>query len=113
MDLLADLPTETDRRLWQHLAQEKVDSAAAKTLYRLQVLDQTDIYQPLPAELMLELAHRFCLTNFRPASRHLAGSGTTMFTIDSKLDVILTGGANRSGLASSAGEMFGEITFFC
>jgi hypothetical protein len=116
LDLLTDLPTETDRRLWQCVAQEKVDSAAAKTLYRLQVLDQTDIYRPLPAELMLELAHRFCLANFAPGEAVIwqgERNDDVYFLIDGKLDVILVqeGQPVRIGVIQP-GEMFGEIAFF-
>src|SRR6185503_604135 len=48
LDSLPEMPdnlaTETDRRLWQHVTQQTEDKAAAQTLYRLGLLDQTDIY---------------------------------------------------------------------
>ena len=49
------LPTETDRRLWRHIALHDPDHAAAHTLYRLTLLDHTDVFRPMPAESMLEL----------------------------------------------------------
>jgi hypothetical protein len=52
LEMPASLPTETDRRLWQQVTQRAEDKTAAHTLYRLGLLDQTDIYRPLPAELM-------------------------------------------------------------
>ncbi len=116
LDLPADLPTETDRRLWQHVVREKEDAAAAKTLYRLQVLDQTDIYRPLPAELMLELARRFCLANFAPGEAVIwqgERNDDVYFLINGQLEVILTreDGPVKIGVIRP-GEMFGEIAFF-
>lgn len=116
LDLPADLPTDTDRRLWQHIARGKEDSAAAQTLYRLQVLDQTDIYRPLPAELMLELAHRFCLAHFAPGEAIIwqaERNDDVYFLIDGKLEVILTQADQPVKVGFiQPGEMFGEIAFF-
>ena len=66
LEVSAHLPTVTDRRLYRQVMNHTEDEAAQNTLYRLAVLDQTDIYRPLPAGLMLELAHRFCQVNFYP-----------------------------------------------
>ncbi len=116
LDLVIDLPTETDRRLWQHVTRQTADEAAASTLYRLGVLDQTDIYRPLPAGLMLELAHRFCQVNYAPGETVIwegERNDDVYFLIDGRLEVINT----RSGQPEriniiKRGEMFGEIAFF-
>ncbi len=116
LEMLTDLPTETDRRLWQHVARQTEDPTAAKTLYRLQVLDQTDIYRPLPAELMLELAQRFCLANYAPGEAVIwqgERNDDVYFLINGKLEVIVMreGQPLKVGFIEP-GEMFGEIAFF-
>jgi hypothetical protein len=116
LEMLTDLPTETDRRLWQHVARQMEDSTAAKTLYRLQALDQSDIYQPLPAELMLELAQHFCLVHYAPGEAVIwqgERNDDVYFLISGKLEVIVTheGQPLKVGLIEP-GQMFGEIAFF-
>jgi hypothetical protein len=116
LEMLTDLPTETDRRLWQHVARQMEDSTAAKTLYRLQALDQSDIYRPLPAELMLELAQHFCLVHYAPGEAVIwqgERNDDVYFLISGKLEVIVTheGQPLKVGLIEP-GQMFGEIAFF-
>lgn len=55
-----DFPTETDRRLWQHLVLEQDDEMAANTLARLTVLEQLEMYRSLPAEVSLKIARDIC-----------------------------------------------------
>lgn len=114
--LPADLPAETDRRLWQYTIHHTPDEAAANTLYRLGVLDQTDIYRPLPAALMLELAHRFWLVKFAPGEPVIwenERNDDVFFLVDGLLDVFAgqDGQETRVGQIRP-GEMFGEIAFF-
>ncbi|MBP7693764.1 MAG: hypothetical protein KA764_17715, partial [Anaerolineales bacterium] len=56
LSLLSHLPTETDLRLWRHICLRGEDEGAANTLHRLSLLDQAEIFRPLPAEVMLEIA---------------------------------------------------------
>lgn len=116
LEVTAHLPTATDRRLWQHLTQATPDEAAANTLHRLEILDRTDIYRPLPAHLMLELARLFNLVNFS-AGETIIWQGEqnddVYFLISGRLQVLL----NREGQPQQInviepGEMFGEIAFF-
>jgi hypothetical protein len=116
LDVAAHLPTATDRRLWQHLVHQTADEAAANTLQRLQVLDKTDIYRPLPAELMLEFAHRFWLVQYAPGEAVIwekEYNDDVYFLIDGKLEVFVTkeGQAVKVG-DIGPGQMFGELAFF-
>ncbi|MEW5958792.1 MAG: cyclic nucleotide-binding domain-containing protein [Chloroflexota bacterium] len=115
-DLSADLPTDTDRRLWEHATRRTSDEAAANTLYRLGVLDRSDIYRPLPAGLMLELAHRFWQVNYRPGETVIwegERNDDVYFLINGQLEVINTrnGQPERVNIIEP-GQMFGEIAFF-
>ncbi|RME98922.1 MAG: cyclic nucleotide-binding domain-containing protein [Chloroflexi bacterium] len=114
-----DLPTPTDRRLWQHVvepAPNAPDDAAANTLHRLSLLDQTDIYRPLPAELQLKLAHKFNLVHFaagEPVIWQGERNDDVFFLIEGRLEVlVLQNGAPQVVSHVSPGEMFGEIAFF-
>jgi CRP-like cAMP-binding protein len=115
-DLPANLPTETDRRLWQHVVQQTADQAAANTLYRLGILDQTDVYRPLPARLMLELAHRFWLVKYAPGEAVIwenERNDDVYFLIRGQLDVVVTRESQPVRIGTiNPGEIFGEIAFF-
>ncbi len=114
--LPADLPTETDRRLWQHVAGNIPDEAAANTLYRLGLLDQTDIYRPLPAEVLLKLAHKLNLVKFaagEPVIWENEHNDDVFFLIEGKLEVLATRNEKVEMVGQiNPGEMFGEIAFF-
>lgn len=60
LSLLQSLPTATDLRLWRRICLRGEDPGAANMLQRLTLLDQADIFRPLPAEVMLEIAHTLC-----------------------------------------------------
>jgi CRP/FNR family cyclic AMP-dependent transcriptional regulator len=116
LDISGHLPTETDRRLWQQVLYQTDDAAAKNTLYRLTILDRTEIYRPLPAALMLELAHLFCQVNFAPGETVIwqdERNDDVYFLIDGKLEVLVThGGKTEQVDIIEPGEMFGEIAFF-
>jgi len=110
------LPTQTDLRLWQHVTHQTEDGAANNTLYRLSILDRTELYRPLPAALMLELAHLFCQVNFAPGETVIwqnERNDDVYFLIEGKLEVLIThsGTTEQVGMIDP-GEMFGEIAFF-
>jgi hypothetical protein len=110
------LPTETDRRLWQVVRQQADDEAAANTLERLRLLDQTDIYRALPAELMLQLVQRFCQVQFKPGEVIIwqgERNDDVYILLQGRLEVLVSqqGQMNRVGMINP-GEMFGEIAFF-
>lgn len=115
--LPADLPSPTDRRLWQHATQSTPDDAAANTLHRLSLLDQTDIYRPLPAELMLKLADKFNLVHFAPQETVIwqgERNDDVFFLIDGRFEVWVAPAGDSPQVVGhiAPGEMFGEIAFF-
>ena len=111
-----DLPTETDRRLWNHVVHGRPDEAAANTLYRLQLLDQTDIYRALPAELLLKLSSYFCQVRFTPDETVIwegERNDDVYILTDGKLDVLVSQNGHPSKIGEiNPGEIFGEIAFF-
>lgn len=116
LNLPADLSTETDRRLWQYVVQGAADSAAANTLYRLQMLDQSDIYRSLPAELLLELAQLFCQVYYAPGEAIIwqgERNDDVYFLLEGRLEVIITPQGQPIKVGEiKPGEIFGEIAFF-
>ncbi|MDH3675600.1 MAG: cyclic nucleotide-binding domain-containing protein, partial [Anaerolineae bacterium] len=77
---------------------------------------QTDIYRPLPAELMLEFAHRFCLAKFAPGETVIwknERNDDVYLLIEGQLDVLASqdGQLTRIGTIKP-GQMFGELAFF-
>lgn len=110
------LPTDTDRHLWRHVVQQAEDKTAAHTLYRLGLLDQTDIYRPLPAELMLKLARLFCLVKFAPGEAVIwenERNDDVYFLVEGKLEVFVTREGQPVKIGGiKPGEIFGEIAFF-
>ncbi len=116
LKVATNLPTETDRRLWQHVIQKNNDKVAANTLDRLSLLDKTDIYRPIPAELMLEFVHRFSLVKFNQNETVIwqdERNDDVFFLIEGKLDVLIAYNGETSQIGViNPGEMFGEIAFF-
>jgi CRP-like cAMP-binding protein len=80
------------------------------------LLDQTDIYRPLPAALLLELAHRFWQANFAPGEAVIwqaERNDDVYILLEGRLEVIVTRGEESSRVAMiEPGEIFGEIAFF-
>ena len=116
LDVSASLPTETDRRLWQQFALSTEDDAATNTLRRLELLDQTDIYRSLPAELMLEFTRRFSLLKLAPGEAVIwedERNDDVYFLIEGQLEVLKSQGGQVTKLRTiNPGEMFGELAFF-
>jgi hypothetical protein len=114
--LPADLPTETDRRLWRHVIQQTQDRAAVNLLNRLRLLDQTDIYRSLPAELLVELAHRFYQVKLAPGEAVIwqgERNDDVYILTQGKLDVVVTQNEQPVKVGEiHPGQIFGEIAFF-
>jgi hypothetical protein len=115
-DLPADLPSETDRRIWNYSAMAGEDMAAANTIHRLAMLDQTDIYRPLPPGLMLELARKFNVARFAPGETVIwegEYNDDVYFLLDGRLEVIVTLGDTPEVVNSiNPGEMFWRSCLF-
>lgn len=118
MPLLRHLPTETDVRLWRHILLRGEDEGAANTLYRLSLLDQTDIYRPLPAEVMLELAHNLCRMKLAAGETVIwegEQNDDVYILIAGELEVCVTQedtGELERFATIRPGEVFGEMAFF-
>ncbi len=116
VDPLTHLPTETDRRLWRHVVERTPDTAAAGTLHRLRLLDQSDIYRPLPAELLLKLAHLLCQVHFAPGETVIwqgERNDDVYVLVEGRLEVLVTQDGQTTRIDQvEPGEMFGEIAFF-
>jgi CRP/FNR family transcriptional regulator, cyclic AMP receptor protein len=110
------LPTETDRRLWQHIALHESDLAAAHTLYRLTLLDHTDVFRPMPAESMLELVASLCRVKLAPGETIIWEgdiNDDVFFLLQGRLEVlVLQNSAEKRVGTVYPGEVFGEMAFF-
>lgn len=106
------LVCETDQRLYRHIVHGAVDEAAQNTLYRLTLLDQTDVFRPVPAETMLDLSRSFCRVHLS-AGETIIWEGEVnddvFFLAHGGLEVLVSG--TRVGLIES-GDVFGEMAFF-
>jgi hypothetical protein len=111
-----ELPTPTDQRLWRHVMEQSDDPAAANTLYRLGVLDRTDIFRALPAELMLELIERACVARYAPGETIIwqgERNDDVYVLLEGSLEVSVTRGGKPVHVGTiTAGEVFGEMAFF-
>lgn len=112
----AHLPTETDRRLWRHIALHEDDLAAAHTLYRLTLLDHTDVFRPMPAESMLELVASLCRVKLAPGETVMWEgdiNDDVFFLILGRLEVLVSQGNVEKKVGTVyPGEVFGEMAFF-
>lgn len=110
------LATETDVRLYRHVLRgagaEPPDEAAEATLYRLTLLDQTDVFRPVPAETVLELARTFCKIHLEEGETIIwegEVNDDVFFLAHGGLEVLVSG--TRVGVIDP-GEVFGEMAFF-
>lgn len=114
--LPGDLPTETDHRIWQTVTGLSKDTATINTLNRLSLLDQTDIYRGLPAEVMLALVERFWLVHYAPGEAVIwqnEYNDDVYILLDGKLEVQVTQNDQPAYIGEiKPGEIFGEIAFF-
>jgi hypothetical protein len=116
LPLIRFLPTETDVRLWRRICLRGEDPGAANTLHRLSLLDEADIYRPLPAEVMLEITHTLCRMKL-DTSETIIWEGEVnddvYILVDGELEVgILRDGQFKAFDAIRPGEVFGEMAFF-
>lgn len=116
LSLLSHLPTETDLRLWRHVCLRGEDEGAANTLHRLTLLDQADIFRPLPAEVMLEIARTLCRVRLDTGEVIIwegEVNDDVYILVDGELEVgILRAGQFKRFDVIKSGEVFGEMAFF-
>jgi len=110
------LPTETERRLWRHIVLEENDQGAANTLARLNMLDQIELYHPLPAEVLLELVYNFCRIKLVPGQVVIWQdelNNDVFILIEGELEVFRTLNDQQHHVCFiQPGEVFGEMAFF-
>jgi hypothetical protein len=116
LDIEKSLPTETDKRIWLLIARRTPDQAAASTLYRLSLLDHTDVFRPMPAESMLELVRSLCRVKLAEGETIIwegEVNDDVFFLLDGRLEVLVSkkGVPTRVGTIYP-GEVFGEMAFF-
>ncbi len=116
-DVVADnLPTETDRRIFRHVQFGDVDEAAEATLYRLELLERTDVFRPVPAESMLELCRRLCRIRLDRGETIIwegEVNDDVFFLTRGKIEVLVReDDEERRVGAVNVGEVFGEMAFF-
>jgi hypothetical protein len=115
-DIASHLPKETDRRLFCHAILDEPDLAAANTLYRLTLLDQTDVFRSMPADSLLELVRSFCRIKLRRGDSVIwqgEHNDDVFFLTDGELEVLITkGGVEQRINLIRPGEVFGEMAFF-
>jgi hypothetical protein len=116
LPMLPHLPSETDVRLWRHVCLRGQDPGAANTLHRLTLLDQAEIFRPLPAEVMLEITHTLCRMKLNTGEIIIwegEVNDDVYILVEGELEV----GVTREGQFKRfdvirTGEVFGEMAFF-
>ena len=116
LDVAGHLPTSTDQRLWRHVMDKAPDEGAANTLNRLTLLEQIDLYRPLPVEALLELAHTLCRVRLA-AGETIIWEGEVNDDVyilhTGQLAVTITEQGQPVQVGSiKAGQIFGEAAFF-
>ena len=116
LPLLRFLPTTTDVRLWRCARVRGDDAGAANTLQRLALLDEADIFRPLPAEVMLEITATLCRVRL-DTGEVIIWEGElnddVFILVEGELEVgtLRAGQLKRFDIIRS-GEAFGEMAFF-
>jgi hypothetical protein len=111
------LPTETDRRIWNRLMHSKSDNDAEETLLRLELLERVSIFKSLPAEILLTLAQNFYqikLDTGETLIREGENDRNVYVLLDGTFNVFVTNSANQQQLLHKVGKgaIFGEMAFF-
>lgn len=112
----ANLPAESDRRLWQALEQGVTDPGALATLHRLRLIRRVDALRGLPAATLLELARHSWLHKAAPGTiiaRQDDGNDDVFFLVSGQVQQVAHDDAGEQVLGTFAtGAIFGEEGFF-
>jgi CRP-like cAMP-binding protein len=110
------LPTDTDKELWRYAIEGKADEGVVETLRRLDLLEQTQIYSGLPAEVLVELAHALYRVKLLPNERIIAEgekNDDIYVLIQGELTVSVSqDGRSKFITTLKPGDVFGEMAFF-
>lgn len=110
-----NFPCETDTRLWQSISGATADAAAAATIARLEQLDASEIYRPLPAELLVELTHAMCTVHV-PAGGAIIHQGSTnddvFIIVSGEFEVVLMAKDREQRISTlRKGDVAGDMAF--
>jgi CRP-like cAMP-binding protein len=115
--LPSELPTETDKRLWAYFITGNFDEEVANTVQRLELLDNTAMLRPIPAELQMWLIHRMyrlILDSGEPVL-WMGEKNTDLFILtDGLLEILINEPDNSEGThvgMVQPGTLFGEYSF--
>jgi hypothetical protein len=117
LDPASRLPTQSDRRLWAYIVDNKPDMAAAETLQRLELLEQIPIFRSLPAEILLTLAENFYRVKLDTGEALIRQDDTdrnVYILLDGTFDVFVTNSAGKLQHLHTIGRgtILGEVAFF-
>lgn len=106
---------EADKRIYSYLFLRENDEGAANTLHRLELFDRAEIYRPLPAEILIELASTLCRIKLEEGETIIwegRRNDDVFIVVSGQLEVLVECGEEekRIGLIQT-GEVFGEISF--
>lgn len=110
------LRDETDRRIFAHAMAGAEDVEANNTLHRIDLLDRTDVFRGLPAEILVQLTHSLCPVSLDPGEVAIwqhCDNNDVFFLVAGALEVLV--GPSAEGRVVGRvrqGEAFGEIAFF-
>jgi hypothetical protein len=113
----SELPTETDKRLWAYFISGNYDEEAVETVKRMELLENTPMLRPIPAELQLWLIHRMyqlILDSGEPVL-WMGEKNTDIFILTKGLlEILVTEPDNAEGThvgMIQPGNLFGEYSF--
>jgi cyclic nucleotide-binding protein len=116
--LPSELPTETDKRLWAYWITGNFDEEVANTVRRLELLDNTPMLRPIPAELQLWLMHRMyrLILDSGDPVLWMGEKNTDLFILtEGMLEILITEpGRGSEGThvgMIQPGSLFGEYSF--
>ncbi len=116
LPLQLHLPQETDRRMWRHIVLREHDGGALNTLYRLELLDQTEIYRTLPVEVLLQLTQNLCRVTLAPGETIIWEgliNDDVFILLEGQLEVFINQNDQPKHVGIiRGGEVFGEMAFF-
>lgn len=109
------LPTETDRRLYDHVVGAGGNSAARETLERLSFLDRSELFRTLPAEVQMEVVHSMFVLRLAQGERIIwqgDRQNDVYIPVDGRFgfEVVAEGELVSSG-PIAIGQVFGEMSF--
>lgn len=106
---------EADKRIYNHLFLGENDEGAANTLYRIELFDRAEIYRPLPAEILIELASTLCRVKLEKGETIIwegRRNDDVFIAVNGELEVLVECAEQYKAIGLiQTGEVFGEMAF--